>query len=309
MLQPSRTTTLLAALLTLGALLACKKSGSSAEATGTGAAAVAEAPAAGTTFTKKVPAVGTKRNEESKTDLKFNIKFKRAGKVIHGGDFEKTEVEKTRGEVLAVSDDAVTKVRITFIEKYASEGSGKGAPKKKTSPVTGRTYEADAAGGKLVVTREDGKAMSAAERKIVEKELKSLGKPDKMAAFIPDRPLIEGEKLPVTQAIVREMFGGGDDEDDVSLDQASFTFRGTRTEGGNTRGLFDVSFKITVSPKGDDMGMLMDLTGKLAVDTATSQVLELSLKGPITMRGKDTRAQGELEGEGSMSTSVSASYE
>jgi hypothetical protein len=308
MQQPSRASTLLAALVTLSALLACKKTDSSAEGTGTGAAAVAEPPA-GTTFTKEVPKVGTKRNEESKTDLSFNIKFKRAGKVIHGGDFEKTDVEKTRSEVLAVSDDAVTKVRVTFIEKYAAEGSGKGAPKKKSSPVTGKTYEVEAVGGKLVITREGGKPMSAAERKVVEKELKSLGKPDKMSAFIPNRPLIEGEKLPVTQAIVREMFGGGDDEDEVSVDQATFTFRGTRNEGGKTHGLFDASLKITVSPKGEDMGMLMGLTGKLVVDAATSQVLQVSLKGPITMRGKDTRAQGELEGEGSMSTSVSATYE
>ncbi len=298
-------TSFVAVLACGAALLACKK-GSTGD--GTAAASAEPAAPAGVLFSKKVPTVGAKRTEDSKNDIDLQIEVKRAGRVIHTGTFKKNEREKKRVEVLAANDTAVTKVKVTYLEKYDAEAEGKGSLKKKPSPVDGKTYEVEAVNGSIEVHGENGKTPRSKEKKVVQDDFKDLGKPDKFTAFIPTRPLQEGEKLPVTADIVREMFGSKKD-DEMSVDGATFTFRGTRTEGTLTYGTFDVSFKMTATPKGEDLGMIMDLEGKVTVDTATSWPIEMTLKGPITMKGKSDKAGAELEGKGSMTTGVSARYQ
>jgi hypothetical protein len=109
----------------------------------------------------------------------------------------------------------------------------------------------------------------------------------------------------VTQALVRQLFDANDG-DDVSIDKASFTFRGTKQDGQKKYGQFDVALKIAMTSKKDDMIMTMDLAGELSVDTVTSQLVDRTLKGPFTMKGIGKSARGELEGSGSMNASASA---
>jgi hypothetical protein len=294
---------LVALALVGAALLACKKNSSGTAATGSAELAAPET--AGVKFQKKVPGVGSKRVESSQNDLDFSIDFKRAGKTIAGGRFKKNEVEKKRIEVTGINATSVTKVRVTYTEKYDEESRGNASPRKKPSPVAGKTYDVDSTGGKIEVTDEHDRPVPKRERDVVAKDWRSLGKPDKMAALIPDHPLVEGEKLPVSQDLVRDLFGSNDG-DDTSIDKATFTFRGTKQDGQKTFGQFDVVLKIAMTSKKDDLIMSMDLGGKLSVDTAGSQLVDLTLKGPFTMKGVSRTAQGELEGSGSMNASASS---
>jgi len=293
--------------LVFSALIACKKSGPTAtEQTGT-ATPVSETPA-GVTFQKALPTVGSKRQEASRNDLDFSIDFKRAGKRITGGHFKKSVGEKRRVEVLATNATSVTKIRVTYDEKYDGESQGTAEPKKRPSPVAGKTYVVEHSGGKVEVHAENDGRVTKRERDIVAKDWKSLGKPDKMAALIPDHPLAEGEKLPVSAELVRDLFGS-DDSDETTVDNASFTFRGAKQEGAVRYGQFDVTLKISMTSKKQDIAMTMDLSGKLTVDTTTSQLGEISLKGPLTMKGISKSAQGELEGSGTMNASMSSKPE
>jgi hypothetical protein len=293
--------------LVVSALFACKKSGPAA-AEQTGSATPASEVPSGVTFAKALPAVGTKRQESSRNDLDFSIDFKRAGNRITGGHFKKSAGEKRRVEVLATNATSVTKIRVTYDEKYDGESRGTAEPKKRPSPVAGKTYVVDSSSGKIEVRGENDARVPKRESDIVAKDWKSLGKPDKMAALIPDRPLAEGEKLPVSADLVRDLFNA-DDGDETSVDNASFTFRGTKQEGAVRYGQFDVTFKISMTSKKQDIAMTLDLAGKLAVDTATSQLGEITLKGPLSMKGISKSAHGELEGSGTMNASMSSKPE
>ena len=298
-------TAFVAVVACTGALLACKK-GSTGEATPAASAEAQKTP--GVLFSKKVPGVGAKRTEDAKNEIEVQIEAKRAGRVIHSGAFKKNEREKKRVEVLAANDTAVTKVKVTYLEKFDAEAEGKAALKRKPSPVSGKSYTVEAVNGSVEVHSDSGGSVPSKEKKIVADDFKDLGKPDKFTSFIQSRPLLDGEKLLVTADIVREMFGSKDG-DEMSVDSATFTFRGTRTEGPLTYGTFDVSFKLTASPKDQDLGMVMDLEGKVTVDTATSWPIEMNLKGPLTMKGKSDKAGVELDGKGSMTAGMTAQYE
>jgi hypothetical protein len=280
------------------ALLACKKS-SSSSGTGTSTTAVAaEDPSAGVRFTKKIHPVGTKYVEGFHNELSFDIDAKQAGKKIRSVTMKKIEQSKRRIEVMAINEVAVTKIKVTYVEDFKGESEGSAEPKKKPSVVSGKTYVVEGKGSFFEATTESGGTPTAAEKKILEKHFKSLGKSDRISAFLPDRSLQLGEKIPVTPELVRYMFESDDDEE-LSIDSAAFTFRSTRTDGARTLGTFDVGIKVTANSKKDELGMIMEFDGKLTLDKDTSWADELTMKGPLTIKGKSARAGLEIDGKGS----------
>ncbi len=292
-----------ALLVVVSALFACKKSAPSGEpAPGAASAAVP----GGVVFTKKVPPAGTKRVEEYSSDMAFDIEAKQGGHTIRRVAVKKVERSKRRVEVLSVSDTAMMKIRVEYLEAYSGESQGNREPTKVPTAVSGKTYVAEASGGKILVTRDGGGTATSREKKIVSKDFDNLGKPDRMSSFIPDRPLVPEEKLAVSPEMVRDVFMGSDD-DEVKVEQAEFKFRSTAPKGDKTVGTFDAIVKVTGDSKKEDMSMAMDFAGKITMDTATSWPYELSLKGPITVKGKSRGIV--IDGTGNASLSMVATYE
>src|SRR5687768_13170346 len=127
-----------------------------------------------------------------------------------------------------------------------------------------------------------------------------------MSAFIPNRPLLPDEKFTVSADAVQDLFGDEDD-DEIKIDRAEFTFRSTAPKDGKTLGTFDSIIKVLGDSKKEDMTMRMDFAGKITMDTKNSWPHELSLKGPITLKGKSSGIT--IEGTGNASISLTSTYQ
>lgn len=301
MLRPSHAS--LALVAVVSALFACKKSGSGSSPT-TESTAAPEVP--GVVFTKKIRPVGNRRTEEFSSDMAFDIIAKQGGVTVKRVAVKKVERSKRKVEVLSTSDTAVMKIRVDYTEAYTGESEGNREPPKIPMSVSGKSYEAEYSSGKILVKRVGGASVSPAEQKRVASDFDNLGKPDRFSAFIPSRPLLAEERFTVREDVVREIFGGSND-DTLKIDQAQFTFKSTAPKDGKSMGTFDVVFKLNGESKKDSMTMGMDLSGKITLDTASSWPYELSMKGPITVKGK---TQGiTIEGNGNATLGIVANYE
>lgn len=292
-----------ALIVVVAALFACKKGGSGSSPA---VENTAPQPPPGTVFTKKIRPVGNKRTEEFSSEFAFDIVAKRGDVTIKRVAVKKVERSKRKVEVLSTSDTAVMKVRVDYSEAYTGESEGNREPPKIPMSVSGKSYEAEYSSGKILVKRVGGGSVSPAEQKRVASDFDNLGKPDRFSAFIPARPLTTEERFTVREDVVREIFGGSND-DTLKIDQAQFTFKSTAPKDGKTMGTFDVVFKLTGDSKKDQMSMAMDLSGKITLDTATSWPYELSMKGPVTVKGK-TQGIG-VEGTGNATLGIVANYE
>jgi hypothetical protein len=293
-----------ALVVVVAALFACKKGSSGSGPTAQQTATAEVAP--GVVFQKKIRPVGNKRTEEFSSDLAFDVIAKQGGVTVKRVAVKKVERSKRKVEVLSTSDTAIMKVRIDYTEAYTGESQGNREPPKIPMSVSGKSYEAEYSSGKILVKRVGGASVSPSEQKRVASDFDNLGKPDRFSAFIPARPLLPEERFTVREDVVREIFGGSND-DTLKIEQAQFTFKSTAPKEGKTMGSFDVVFKLTGDSKKDQMSMGMDLSGKITLDTATSWPYELSLKGPLTVKGKTSGIT--LEGTGNAALSLVANYE
>jgi len=250
----------------------------------------------GTVFTKKAPTVGSKREESADTHMTMDLTVDTGNGKPKSSAMEVKGVEKRLEEVLAVSGDAPTKLKVTFSEKTETMKEGdKERPKK--SALAGKTYVVDATGAKLAVTDEKGKPAPSAEAKEVEKQYKTLGKPEPMLAAMPSTPLQPGDPVPaLAKALEEEMTAKADG---MVVSNTTVVFK----EAKGDEGIFDVGF--TLSKDEGPMSMKIDMKGPIKVSKATSSPTAMNLKGPLTVSAKsDPKGKMKMDGKGEMQMSL-----
>jgi hypothetical protein len=283
----------------------CKKLLSAAAEAGAGAASAEpkDAPPkeTGTKFTKKGPAVGQKRSEETKTEV--NLKLKMLGKDLK---LEEVENQKKDEEVLAVDGANITKMKVTYTQDDKTQTENGKAGKTKPTSINGKTYIVSLKDGKVVIQNDKEKPAPAKEAALVEKDYHAFGKPDPMTGAIPDRSLKDGEEVPeLAEALKQEMLSnqrttGKDDK--VSIDAAKVTFKGKEGDVG----VFDVSMNM----KGDAglFKMSMPLTGKMSLRVADAWPTTLALDGPINLDLSDKDKAAGVEGTGTLKVTSTFTY-
>ena len=264
-------------------------------------AATADKPA-GVVFTKKAPAVGDKRDEDETMDLSMALSIDLGNGKPMNQDVKEHDEKKRVVEVLAATGDAVTKVKVIYgtVDKKTTEG---GKDKTKPSPTSGKTYIVDSAGGKTTVTDANGKASPVIEAKEVEKDFKSLGKPDPMTAAIPSTPLKPGDKVDAMSTALTEFLNRDMKESEgVKVSNVNVTFK----EQSGDEGIFDLA--LTVTKEDGPMGLAIDLKGTAHMLVKGSTPTKLEMKGPIKIVAKeDPKApKMKIEGSGTMSMLMTA---
>ena len=209
-----------------------------------GAPATTAAPAVdGFVFKKKVPAVGTKviETESKTTNLTLDITPKPKAKAVKVVRSERAAIEKTV-EILAVSADAITKVKVTY--KTHSKVETKDAKESATtSPVTGKTYVVEAKDGAITVLTDKGAVAPADEAKAVQDDFKKLGKPNDLAKSLPDTPLKVGDRVDALgQAFQARMAKDDDGNTKTTVESTSVTLARVNEKNGSKTGVFDLAF-------------------------------------------------------------------
>lgn len=260
----------------------------------------------GTKFDRKAPEVGTKMKEEQKLDMKMSMSMDMSAM---GGKKETTDVSKSENatltrEVLAVTDGAPTKVKVTYASKSDVEVQG-GQERKKDSLLVGKTFIAELKDGQIKVTDEQGAAVDEEAAMVVARDSNDLGKADQFVVTMPDRALKVGEAVPELASLIKSELtrGAGDKGPKPEIENVSVKLR----EDKNGVALFDVA--LTVAQAQGPVNMKMNLTGTLGVRKADSWPTELTLNGPVSIgAGNGGAGQLKLEGSGTMNLSRSLTY-
>lgn len=250
-------------------------------------------PADPVTFTKKAPAVGDKREEEEKSDLQLQMTVTIPGAPPSTQDLTSHETKRKQVEALAVKGDAVTKVKVTYREVTRVTGEHEGA-----TPISGKTYVVDSAGGKITVNDTTGRHARPDEAREVEKDFKNLGQGDPLVASLPTTPLVPGTRLDsMATAFVEYLERDAAKKGSMKVSNAVVSFR----EKEGDEGIFDISFTLTMGES--PVSMNADLRGTFRLRVSTAQPTKMEMKGPISfVPGKEPDMN--VVGSGVMTISV-----
>jgi hypothetical protein len=246
------------------------------------------------TFTKKAPVANQKAEETSKMKMSLTLDVDPTGSGKSTSTSMDTKENETREEeILAVSGDAITKVKVKYTELDSTMSEG-GKESKKPDPRSGKTYVVSFKDGKLEVLGEDGKPAVPVEATLVEKDYHLLGKPDPITAALPARTLKPGEKVPEVADAMKAMLKSSGNDMDIS--DVSATFK----EKSGDEGVFDVT--VTLGKADGPMKMSMPLKGELHVRTADGQLASMKLSGPVnvTTNEADPKNKMKMSGKGNM---------
>lgn len=237
---------------------------------GSGSSTNAAAPATGGAL--RTPVVGDQAQirEEMEIDLKAN-----------GNPVKVRGSSQRRVQVLAVNGNAPTRMQVEYVIQR-SETNGKA----ETSPAQGQTFIVDLSRGEKAITTAAGQAPTAAQLKDVSDDDLGIGP----VSFLPESEFKVGQSVPLPPSLVPS---------GTTLDTGTLTYTGTQNQGGSKVATFDMSLDIR-----DDRGpvkIAAKLSGSLELDVATSRLLLITMKGPMTASGTGT-------GSGFMNYSARYSY-
>lgn len=263
-----------------------------------GAPATTGAPAVdGHVFKKKLPAVGAKVIEsETKTNnLTLDITLKPKAKPVKVVRSERATIEKTV-EILAVSADAITKVKVTY--KTHSKVETKDAKESATtSPVAGKTYVVEARDGAVTVLTDKGAAAPADEAKAVQDDFKKLGKPNDLGKAIPDTPIKVGDRVDaIGQALQARVAKDDDASTKTTVENTAVTLARVNDKGGVKTGAFDLTFDLTVQK--DSMVIRMKVKGMVEVRMEDGFPVSMSMQAPTTVTTPDGAPGPKITGSG-----------
>ena len=237
----------------------------------------------GTVFVKRAPAVGDKWEDKvgMTMSMETSVDPDGSGKV-QKATMEKTETETRQEEVLAVQGEAVTKVKVTFVEKTANIKE-EGKERKRSSPVAGKTYVVEAKDGKITVLLDGDRPAPAMQAKVVKDAYETLGKVDPLYAGVPRRPLKPGDKVEELAKAMKEFMLIR--AKDMEVSNVNVVFQGSK----DGEGVFDI--EVTLAAVEKPMRFDMKLKGQARMSLTTGQPSATILKGPLSV--------GSTEGDAS----------
>jgi hypothetical protein len=236
----------------------------------------------GTVFIKRAPAVGDRSEDKVAMTMSMETSVDPDGKgAPQKATMEKSETETRQEEVLAVKGEAVTKVKVTFVDKTATVKEDQ-KERKRASPVAGKTYVVEAKDGKLIVLLDGDRPAPAMQARVVKEAYETLGKVDALYAGVPRRPLKPGDKVEEVAKAMKEFMLVR--AKDMNVANVSVVFK----EAKGDEGVFEVELALAAVEK--PMRFDMKLKGQARMSLKTGQPLSTSLKGPMSV--------GSTEGEG-----------
>jgi hypothetical protein len=234
------------------------------------AAAPLDPPMKAVTFTRRVPAPGSKAKQ--KRELGFQLS--RVGNVMRHTAHDVIEYEVKQADA-----SRVTQAGLVVKELFEANQQGDDPEEKTVNPLSGKRFVLTRnADGRMSALDAAGAALSDQAKASLEEHYGGLFEADKFGAFLPTRPIIIGEKVEPTRGALLEMMQIDDDDRDTSIDDVDFTLAGA--ENGQAK--FEVGMTMTWA-MGDELRMRAKLVGSVSVETATARLRTVRLTGPVVV--------------------------
>ena len=220
-------------------------------------------------FTKVPYSVGTvwDMQVEETVELKITV-------PIAQTQSQTTQTSETL-EVLATEGPAVTRLKVVYNHQSVIVTKYPAAPVEKPTPVNGKTYVVELAGGVVVILDDHRVAAPADEDQYVRAEWGLLGRPDPLLAALPDLPVKRGQSVNGIAEMLTQQDAGAEV---VSYDDKHASLKDIVSESGQQVGIFAFGYKTHLSRGAQKVDG--DVTGTLAVRASDAHELRYEFGGP-----------------------------
>ncbi len=230
-------------------------------------------------FKSKPLVVGDKYTATEESLMKMVLAAKGQSVTI-----EQHETEERKIEVLVVKDGLPSKIRVRYA-RHTKDTKADGKPKPSPSPVGGKTYVVERKGTEIVVTNEQGKAVTEEEREQVTKDHRRLGKPDEITTALKSKPRKVGENLDDVAKALADQFKERSAErgEKVTIHDPKLTLTEVKKIDGVEHAVLDLGLRMTA--ENTDVTISMGLKGKVIVRVDEASHGEINVSGPLKITG------------------------
>jgi hypothetical protein len=190
----------------------------------------------------------------------------------------------------------VRKVSVSFEQKEEARIMN-GRERRKTSPVSGKSYIVELTEGGPKVSGPDGAAVPEKEASVV---AASYRNPSALLLAIPEGPVPIGTPLPALGEALKEDTRRGFEGAVVQFGKVSVTPVGTRDVAGTSTLVFAVVLQMGIEK--DDSRFRMNMKGELLLRSDNGWALGLDVSGPVAADGSVNGVQIHGQGTGRMRT-------
>ena len=232
------------------------------------------------TFHCEMVPVGRQTNQDVRLNANMTSRVKSPGQeTLQARQIDYT-LQRRTVTVLAAEPTFVTKARVLFDQALQKQGRiEKDQPQWISQPVDGKSYDVSRAQEELVITAPDGSIPSEVERKIVEHSMRSVGRPNPIAIFLHGRTVRIGETIVMSAELASQLMGSTDGIEGTQ--EMPIQLVDITDIDGVPCGTFAAQYRRVTH---DGARTSSTLSGQIAVQTDTCQVVSVQFKGPITFR-------------------------
>lgn len=232
------------------------------------------------TFHCEMVPVGRQTNQDVRLNANMTSRIKSAGQeTLKARQIDYT-LQRRTVTVLAAEPTFVTKARVLFDQALQKQGRiEENQPQWIPQPVDGKDYYVSRPHEKLVITAPDGSIPSEVECKIVEHSMRSVGRPNPIAIFLHERTVRIGETIVMPAELASQLLGSTDGMEGTQ--EMPIQLVDITDIDGMPCGTFTAQYR-RVTYNGARTSST--LSGQIAVQTNTCQVVSVQFKGPITFR-------------------------
>lgn len=260
-------------------------------------------------FTYRGLNIGDTTVQEVDLDLNLVVTVEQAGQTIDKTKHAVLRKQRCRMTVLesgTVEGALVkTKVRLTYESADQKQAQNDGPVEESPLPVSGKTYFAALAEGKLMITDEQGNRPSDEEWAIVATATDTLGQANPIAKFFDGKTYSVGQELRMPPQLAKDLLGFSGRLDNAS--KLILTFTKVQVLNGKPCAVFDTLLESTMT---QGTTMTMQMRGRLALEIETCRAASIELSGPVKLAEAHGPADGQftINTQGSMKMALRAGY-
>lgn len=254
------------------------------------------------TFSQRALNVGLTRAMVDSMELVGLISVNAEG-VDQAFDMEQSERKVFTETILEVNDGAVTRKRLAFSEARNRSAQPMQPVSVTTAPVVGKSYLVASLADSIIVSRDDGSAVSDEERDYLVRGFHRTAE-NQFADAFNGRTMSVGEEFELKDELLRK-FGAGLNEGAMEIRSATFRLDGL----GETQGMQTALIGIVVVMGGAQGPLEMEITLKGTAEIGVENLWPVLLVMDGTLVGAGNHGGVDLTADGTMKMARLATYQ
>jgi hypothetical protein len=261
-------------------------------------------------FAQLTANIGDRVGQEVRVELNLSTTITQSGQVAHQSQHVIQRRQDRGIEVLEVAEGRAGRVHVTYLTSRQvrrearveqEQAEGQAIPQ----PIEGKSYYVTRQGQQLLITDQDDNIPPLEQYQLVLENMQTLGQPNPLARFLLGRTFITGERIALPQSLAEQLLGLGEPFGKVQSFELELT--GSDRIDGQQCALFTATIAAVALEQGE---IGLNITGRLAIQTATCRTVAAELTGPVQMASEERTGRGSFQyrATGDMRLSIHSTY-